>query len=95
MSNLINLNFNSSANVESVNFSIRNITIVSGLKTFPDLVVWIYIITSTFFGLLLNLLVLKSILRIKLNGKSFSDLIHNITFENLFVMVMLFCVSKI
>lgn len=70
MSNLINLNFDSSANVESVNFSIRNITIVSGLKTFPDLVVWIYIIVSTFFGLLLNLLVLKSILRIKSNGKS-------------------------
>lgn len=46
-------------------------TFIESLRTLPDLSLWIYIVFSIFFGILLNLLVLFSAIRIKFNGKSY------------------------
>lgn len=53
----------------SLNYFERTIQpIFDEIKTTEDLVLWIFIVISIGVGLLLNLLVIRSILRIKCNG---------------------------
>lgn len=54
---------------EPLNF-FKNISSgVNDYLSIPDLDLWIYVVVSVFFGLLFNLLVLRSILRMRSNGK--------------------------
>lgn len=55
---------------EPLNF-FKNITNgVNDYLSTPDMDLWIYVFVSVFFGLLFNLLVLRSILRMRSNGES-------------------------
>lgn len=38
----------------------------------PDVVLWIYMVVICFFGLVLNLIIVRALVRTKCNGKMFS-----------------------
>lgn len=74
---MANRTFFEAAVEEPLNF-FKNITSgVNGYLSIPDLDLWIYVVVSVFFGLLFNLLVLRSILRMRSNGK-FSGISHEL-----------------